>query len=246
MTVDEPDHGRDARPVPRADLRSQPRSSVLPRGVRTYKPRRSRPTVRASRALARGSAFLLSSGDVPLDLDAVFGAGVPVVVELGFGDGAATAALAASEPAVGVLAVDVHTPGVGELLARIDEAGLVNVRVVEGDGLAVLDRMVPPASLTGLRTFFPDPWPKARHHKRRLVQPAVAALVRDRLVPGGWWHLATDWPEYAEAMVACLDTSDGWTGGVVARPPERPVTRFERRALAAGRPVTDLVYRTRD
>ena len=95
-----------------------------------------------------------------------------------------------------------------------------------------------------MRTFFPDPWPKARHHKRRLVRPAVADLVRDRLAPGGWWHLATDWADYAESMRACLDSAPGWSGGPVPRPVDRPVTRYERRALAAGRSVTDLVYRT--
>ena len=167
-----------------------------------------------------------------------------MVLEIGFGDGLATATLAAQQPEVGVLAVDVHTPGVGALLDRLTAADLGNVRVVEGDGLAVLERMVRPASLAGVRTFFPDPWPKARHHKRRLVQPAVAALVRDRLVPGGWWHLATDWVDYAQAMTACLDAAYGWTGGVVPRPADRPVTRFERRANAAGRPVTDLLYST--
>lgn len=219
-------------------------AGVLPRGVRTYKPRRSRPTARATRALARGSSALLSVGGSPLDLTALFGAGTPVVLEIGFGDGYATAILATRQPEVGVLAVDVHTPGVGELLARIDEAGLSNVRVIEGDALVVLERMVGPASLAGVRTFFPDPWPKARHHKRRIVQPAVVDLVRDRLVAGGWWHLATDWVDYAQEMQAVFDAVGGWTGGPVPRPTDRPVTRYERRAVAAGRTVTDLLYRT--
>lgn len=218
--------------------------AVLPRGVRTYKPRRSRPTARASQALARGSWALLPMPAGRLDLAAEFGHGVPVVLEIGFGDGLATAALAEREPERGVLAIDVHTPGVGELLARIEASGLRNVRVVEGDALVLLERSVDPSSLAGVRTFFPDPWPKARHHKRRLVRPAVADLVRDRLAPGGWWHLATDWADYAESMRACLDSAPGWSGGPVPRPVDRPVTRYERRALAAGRSVTDLVYRT--
>lgn len=222
----------------------EPSATVLPRGVRTFKPRRSRPTARATRALAAGSPFLLPMSGEPLDLASVFGAGVPVVLELGFGDGEATALLAQREPDVAVLGVDVHTPGVGELLARIDDAELTNVRVIEGDGLAVLERMLVPGALAGVRTFFPDPWPKARHHKRRLVQPAVAALMRSRLRPGGWWHIATDWPDYAESACACLDAEPGWAGGGVPRPAERPVTRFERRAIRDGRPVVDLLYRT--
>lgn len=219
-------------------------SSVLPAGVRTYKPRRTRPTQRARRALERGSAFLIPSQGDPVDLPALFGDDRPVVLEIGFGDGSATVELAAAQPDAGVIAVDVHTPGVGALLADLADAGLGNVRVIEGDALVVLERMMPTGSLCGVRTFFPDPWPKARHHKRRLVRPSVARLVHDRLVPGGWWHLATDWAEYVEVIVDTLTGDRGWEGGPVPRPPDRPVTRYERRARAAGRAVTDLRYRS--
>lgn len=223
---------------------SVPESTVLPRGVRTFKPRRSRITPTAARALVdRRDALIPLTRDL-VDLDEVFGT-CPVVLEIGFGDGRATAQMAAADPLTGVLAVDVHTPGVGALLHRIDQAGLTNVRVVEGDALIVLHHMIPERSLAGVRTYFPDPWPKARHHKRRLVQPPVVDLIRSRLAPGGWWHLATDWDAYVDAIVTHVGRNAEWTGGVVPRPAQRPVTHYEERAVREGRPVTDLVYRTR-
>ena len=217
-------------------------TGVLRPGIRTYKPRRSRITDRAARALAEHPATLLD-GTGPIDLAGIWGRGAPVVLEVGFGDGRATAQMAADDPGTGILAVDVHTPGVGELLARLDEAGLTNVAVVEGDALALLADRMPPHSLAGVRSFFPDPWPKARHHKRRLVQPAVLDLVRSRLAPGGTWWLATDWEEYAASMQECFAADPHWTGGPVPRPADRPVTRYEQRALRDGRTITDLVYR---
>jgi tRNA (guanine-N7-)-methyltransferase len=228
----------------RADLRGQGAAGVLRPGIRTYKPRRTRITDRAARALVEQAAFVLEPTDSALDPAAVWGAGVPVVVEIGFGDGLATAEMAQADRSTGVLAIDVHTPGVGALLARIADAGLTNVRVMEADALTVLARMVPPHSLAGVRSYFPDPWPKARHHKRRLVQPEVLDLVRSRLVPGGTWHLATDWAEYADWTQACFAADARWQGGVIARPAWRPVTRYERRALRDGRAITDLVYAT--
>ncbi|MHB1211193.1 MAG: tRNA (guanosine(46)-N7)-methyltransferase TrmB [Candidatus Nanopelagicales bacterium] len=219
-------------------------STAVPRGVRTYKPRRSRIRAREAAALAGDSPFLLLVATEPLDLAAVWGRGVPVVAEIGFGTGAATASMAKDEPATGILAIDVHTPGVGDLLWRINRDRLANVRVVEADALAVLEYMVPPASLAGVRSFFPDPWPKARHHKRRLVQSGVLDLVASRLVTGGWWHLATDWAEYAEWIEDAFAASPAWTGATVERPESRPVTRYEARALLAGRAIVDLEFRT--
>lgn len=219
-------------------------STAVPRGVRTYKPRRSRIRAREAAALASDSPFLLPLATERLDLAAVWGPGVPVVAEIGFGTGAATARMAKDDPATGILAIDVHTPGVGDLLWRISRDGLTNVRVVEADALAVLEYMVPPASLTGVRSFFPDPWPKTRHHKRRLVQAGVLDLVASRLVASGWWHLATDWVEYSEWIEEAFAASAGWSGGVVGRPVSRPVTRYEARALREGRTITDLEFRT--
>ena len=142
----------------------------------------------------------------------------------------------------GVLAIDVHTPGIGELIARLQESETTNVRIIEGDALAVLSSRIEPESLAGVRTWFPDPWPKARHHKRRIVQPAVVDLVHSRLAAGGWWHLATDWAEYAEYIEAVFAADPRWTGGVVPRPDWRPVTRYERRAIRDGRSSVDLVF----
>jgi tRNA (guanine-N7-)-methyltransferase len=218
-------------------------TGVLRPGIRTYKPRRSRITVRAEQALHDQRHLRVEAGDDPLDFAAIFGSGVPVVVEIGFGDGVATAAMAAEDPDTGILAIDVHTPGVGELLWRLGAAGLGNVRVMEADAIGVLDRQVPGHTLTGVRSYFPDPWPKARHHKRRLVQPAILDLVRSRLVPGGTWHLATDWAEYVAAIEETFAADPCWTGGPIPRPDDRPVTRYERRAQREGRTSVDLLYR---
>jgi len=174
-----------------------------------------------------------------LDLAVLFGRSAPVVLEIGSGTGEATAALAAADPARDVLAVEVHTPGVANLLRLTEAGGLTNVRVAEGDALVVLRDMLPAGCLDEVRVLFPDPWPKARHHKRRLVQPAFVFLVASRLRPGGRLHVATDWPHYAEQVLDVVAAS-GLQGGVVARP-DRPVTRFEQRALADGRPVVDVV-----
>ena len=166
-----------------------------------------------------------------------------MIVEIGSGVGEATAALAAARPAYDVLALEVWRPGVAESLGRVAEAGATNVRfcsrrrgVVDG---APAWR---PASLAGLWTFFPDPWHKKRHHKRRLVTPDFAALAASRLAPGAEWRLATDWADYAEQMVEVLDAEPLLEGGVTDRWDERPVTKFERKGVAAGRSITDLAY----
>ena len=145
-----------------------------------------------------------------LDLASVFGNDHPVVLEIGFGMGDATAAMAEQEPDVNVLAVDVHTPGVGQLLDHIGRRKLTNVRVMQGDAVEVVTSMVPERSLAGVRIFFPDPWPKVRHHKRRLVQPEFVAVLTDRLRPGGYLHLATDWEPYGEQMLAVVAGEPGW------------------------------------
>jgi tRNA (guanine-N7-)-methyltransferase len=226
----------------RTDLSTQPRPQSLRPGIRTFKPRRSRITPTAQQALADPSTRLVHFSDEPLDLTPLFGRGTDVVLEIGFGDGRATEQMALDQPSIGILAIDVHTPGVGELLARLDSAELTNVRVMEADAIVVLERMIAPDALAGVRSYFPDPWPKARHHKRRLVQPAILDLVRTRVRIGGTWHLATDWSEYAEAALECFGQDPRWRGGVVERPAGRPVTRYERRALRDGRPVTDLIF----
>lgn len=209
--------------------------------IRTFKPRRGRVTPRQASALAIEDGLLLPLDQRPLDLAAVFD-GRPVILEIGFGTGAATAQMASEDPATGILAVDVHTPGIGDLLHRIRALELHNVRIIEGDALEVLRSMLAPGALAGVRTFFPDPWPKARHHKRRIVTAENASLLAERTRIGGTWHLATDWQEYADSMRAVLDAHPLWGGGVIERPDARPITRFEATGLKHGRVITDLEY----
>lgn len=173
----------------------------------------------------------------------VFGREAPLVVEIGSGVGEATAALAAARPEADVLALEVWRPGVAETLGRVAEAGASNVRVCSVDAVWLMKHLIGPGALEELWTFFPDPWHKAKHHKRRLVQPDFVAVAAERLRPGAVWRLATDWAEYAEQMVEVLDAEPRLEGGVVERWAERPVTKFERKGVNAGRAATDLTYR---
>lgn len=206
--------------------------------VRTYRTRRGRVTPAQSRALARWWPVLgVDVGGELLDLTALFGRSAPVTLEIGCGMGEATVASAAAHPERDVLAVDVHTPGLGSLLRSVESAGLTNVRVALGDAVVLLQEMLAEASLHEVRAFFPDPWPKTRHAKRRLVTPAFADLVASRLVPGGVLHVATDWPPYAASVREVLG---GHPSLVLVTPPSRPRTRFEQQGLDAGRPAHDI------
>jgi tRNA (guanine-N7-)-methyltransferase len=179
------------------------------------------------------------------DLTTWFGRDAPLVVEIGSGIGEATAALAASRPDHDVLALEVWRPGVADSLWRVAEAGAENVRFCSVDAVWVLSHLIEPGRLAELWTFFPDPWPKTRHHKRRLVDASFASLAASRLAPGAAWRLATDWAHYAEQMRTVLDAEPLLQGGRVPRWDERPVTRFERKGLEAGRDIVDLVYTRR-
>jgi tRNA (guanine-N7-)-methyltransferase len=179
---------------------------------------------------------------------AVFGRDAPLLLEIGFGMGDATAALAAATPTVNMLGVEVHPPGVGALLQRIEALALGNVRIVQHDATEVLEHMLAPRSLAGAMVFFPDPWPKKRHHKRRLIQPALVSLLASRLAPAATLHLATDWEPYAQQMLdvltaepALINTADGFA----PRPAYRPLTKFEQRGVRLGQPARDLVFRKR-
>ncbi|QIG41700.1 tRNA (guanine-N7)-methyltransferase [Nocardioides anomalus] len=172
-----------------------------------------------------------------------FGREAPLIVEIGSGVGEATAALAAARPAYDVLALEVWRPGVADTLWRVAEAGASNVRLVGVDAVWTLEQLIGAGALTELWTFFPDPWPKQRHHKRRLVDAAFARLAVSRLAPGATWRLATDWGDYATQMQKVLDAEPALEGGVVERWADRPVTRFERKGLEAGRAIVDLAYR---
>jgi len=183
-------------------------------------------------------------------IDSWFGRGPEdregLIVEIGAGVGEATAALAAARPAYDVLAFEVWRPGVASGLRLVAEAGATNVRYCGVDAVWSVEHLLEPESVAELWTFFPDPWHKTRHHKRRLVTPAFAAVAATRLRPGGRWRLATDHAEYAEQMVAVLDAEPALEGGVVERWADRPVTKFERKGVAAGRAITDLCYRRPD
>jgi tRNA (guanine-N7-)-methyltransferase len=175
--------------------------------------------------------------------DSVFGREAPLVVEIGSGIGEATAALASARPEMNVLAFEVWRPGVAETFLELERAGASNVRLVSVDAVWSLEHLLAPESVAELWTFFPDPWPKHRHHRRRLVQPGFAHVAATRLCPGAVWRLATDWPPYAEQMAEVLDAEPLLEGGRTERWGERPLTRFERRGIRAGRPSADLTYR---
>jgi tRNA (guanine-N7-)-methyltransferase len=213
----------------------------------SYKMRRGRMGAKRLGALdTLLDMFAVPDGEDQLDLPALFGDDVPVVLEIGFGTGTSTLAMAEADPGTGVLAADVHTPGVASLVIGLDQRGLSNVRVLVGDGRALLQQRIAPAGLAGVRVYFPDPWPKGRHHKRRLIDAGFAALVADRLAPGGLLHCATDWEPYAEQMIAVLGAEPGLVlagGGAVRRPDWRPVTRYEARGLDRGHRVIDLFAR---
>lgn len=171
-----------------------------------------------------------------------FGHVAPMILEIGSGVGEATVALAAARPAYDVLALEVWRPGVAATLQRLDAQGVDNVRLCEVDAAWFLEHRVAPGALSEVWTFFPDPWPKKRHHKRRLVTPGFASLVASRLAPGGWWRLATDWADYAEQMLDSAAAEPTLRGGVVPRWADRPTTKFERKGIAAERAITDLAF----
>ncbi|MFI1967187.1 tRNA (guanosine(46)-N7)-methyltransferase TrmB [Streptomyces pathocidini] len=227
---------------------ADPAGSHHERRIRSFRPRRGRVTVGQGEALRRlwPTWGLDIDGASRLDLDQLFD-GLPVILEIGFGMGEATARMAAADPGTGILAADVHTPGQGNLLALAERNGLTNVRVANGDAIILLREMIEPAALAGLRVFFPDPWPKKRHHKRRLIQPEFIELAVTRLRPGALLHCATDWEPYAEQMLevlsACPDLENTQPdGGYAPRPPFRPLTKFESAGLGKGHVVHDLTF----
>lgn len=184
----------------------------------------------------------------PLDLDRVFGRTAPRILEIGFGMGETTALIAAAHPENDYLGIEVHTPGVGSLLKEIAERGLANVRIIQHDAVPVLRDMIPPGSLAAAHIFFPDPWPKKRQQKRRLIQAPLVQLLASRLAPGGVVHAATDWEEYAAQMLDVLSAEpllENTAPGYAPRPEYRPQTKFESRGLRLGHGVWDLVFRRR-
>ncbi|MGP4004616.1 tRNA (guanosine(46)-N7)-methyltransferase TrmB [Streptomyces sp. 8N706] len=234
---------------------ADPAGSHHERRIRSFRPRRGRVTAGQGDALRRlwPTWGLDIDGQSTLDLGKLFGdPGMPVVLEIGFGMGEATAQMAAADPGTGILAADVHTPGQGNLLSLAERHGLSNIRVANGDAIILLREMIEPAALAGLRVYFPDPWPKKRHHKRRLIQPEFVELAVTRLRPGALVHCATDWEPYAEQMLEVLSASlelenTQPEGGYAPRPEfegpnGRPLTKFEGAGLDKGHVVHDLLF----
>ncbi len=217
------------------------------RGIRSYVLRQGRMSVAQKRAYDQLLAqYAIVFSPQALDTDRAFGRHAPTVLEIGFGMGETTAAIAHAHPEINYLGVEVHSPGVGSLLKLIGEHALANVRIVQHDAVEVVEHMIAPGSLAGIHIFFPDPWPKKRHHKRRLIQPPFVHLLASSLTPAGYLHLATDWEEYALQMLDVLNREPLLVNTVpdyAPRPEHRPLTKFEQRGRKLGHPVWDLVCR---
>jgi tRNA (guanine-N7-)-methyltransferase len=231
------------------DRSDDPAAPPRSRHVRSFVLRQGRMTDAQSRALdAHWSRYGLDYAAAPRDLVAVFGREAPRVLEIGFGNGDQLHASAATDPARDYLGIEVHRPGVGRLLNAVARDGLANVRVYCHDAVEVLREEIAPGALVEIRVWFPDPWPKTRHHKRRLVQPDFVALAASRLAPGGLLHLATDWEDYSVQMLAVLDAcpalrNTAGAGHYAPRPAWRSDTHFERRGRRLGHGVWDVLHR---
>ena len=223
------------------------------RRIRSFVTRAGRISPAQQRAIETlGPRFIVPFAARALNFEEIFGRIAPVVLEIGFGMGAATAQIAAENREIDFIGVEVHEPGIGALLKLMGESGFTNLRIVAHDAVEVVEQMIAPASLAGVHVFFPDPWHKARHHKRRLIQPPFAALLASRIAPGGYLHCATDWEDYAGQMLEVLDAEPALvnasaTGYSVASNPiaTRPVTKFETRGKRLGHGVWDLVFTRR-
>ncbi|MFM0321438.1 tRNA (guanosine(46)-N7)-methyltransferase TrmB [Caballeronia glebae] len=224
-------------------------STLRHRRIRSFVTRAGRVSVGQQRAIDDlGPRYVVPYAPQLADWDARFGRKAPRVLEIGFGMGATTAEIAAARPGDDFIGVEVHEPGVGALLKLIGEEGLGNIRILQHDAVEVLEHMIAPDSLDGVHIYFPDPWHKARHHKRRLIQPKFVALLVSRMKPGGYMHLATDWQNYAEQMLEVLSAEpalENTADGYAPRPDFRPVTKFERRGMRLGHGVWDLMFRRR-
>ena len=220
--------------------------------IRTYVRRLGRITPAQERAYsAHAAAFCVEFSGKPLDLAEAFGRTAPLLVEIGFGMGHALLETAVAKPEWNHLGIEVYRPGTGALIKGAVDRRLTNLRVIEADAVEVLTLGLAPSSIAQLHIFFADPWPKTRHHKRRLIQPPFVAVAASRLQPGALLFLATDWRPYAEAMLQVLDAEPllrnvAGAGAVASRPPQRPSTRFERRGIGLGHEIVDLVYRRID
>ena len=219
---------------------------AAPPTLRSFVRRTGRVTTGQAKAFAElGSTFVLPFQTAPLDMVAAFGRSAPVILEIGFGMGEATAHIAQVRPDDNFLCCEVHEPGVGALLKRIGEHKLDNIRILQHDAVEVLAHMLPEGSLQGIHVFFPDPWHKKKHNKRRLIQAPFLAKLVNRLAPGGYIHCATDWEPYAQQMLEVLSAEPqlrNSTDGFAPRPSYRPTTKFEKRGLRLGHGVWDVIF----
>ncbi len=226
-----------------------PQAPDLRRTIRSYVMRAGRTTEGQTRALSElGPTFVLPYDGRVIDAPTVFGRAAPLVLEIGFGMGEATAQITQALPDTDFIGCEVHEPGVGALLKRIGEQHITNLRIIRHDAVEVLQHMIAPASLAGVHIFFPDPWHKKRHHKRRLIQPPLVTLLASRLAPGGYLHCATDWEPYAQQMLEVLSNEPALANtaeGYAPKPHYRPLTKFENRGIRLGHGVWDLVFKKR-
>ncbi len=231
------------------DHAGAPAGVAYPKAIKSFVRRAGRTTAGQAKAFeALGPRFILPYRAALLDAEAAFGRSAPLVLEIGFGMGEATAHIARVRPDDNFLCCEVHEPGVGALLKRLGEQDLHNVRIVAHDAVEVLDHMLAPTSLDGIHLFFPDPWHKKKHNKRRLVQPPLVAKLAARLRPGGYLHCATDWQPYAEQILEVLSAEpllENTAHGYAPQPDYRPLTKFENRGLRLGHGVWDVVFRRR-
>jgi tRNA (guanine-N7-)-methyltransferase len=217
------------------------RSFVLRQGRMSIAQQRAHDTLRA--------AYAIEYAAQPLDLTAVFGRAAPKILEIGFGMGDATAEIAAAQPEHDFIGIEVHGPGVGSLLLQTEARALTNLKIIQHDAVEVLRDMIPDGSLAGVHIFFPDPWHKTRHNKRRLIKPDFVALLVRKLAPGGYLHAATDWEDYAVQILAVLNAEPALSNtadGYAPRPDYRPLTKFEQRGIRLGHGVWDIVFKKRD
>lgn len=214
--------------------------------IRSFVTRAGRLSTAQERALTElGPRYMIEYAKAPLDLEQAFGRKAPVILEIGFGMGQTTAHIAKVMPEKDFIGVEVHTPGVGSLLKLIGEENLTNLRVIQHDAVEVLNNMIEAGTLAGVHIYFPDPWHKARHNKRRLIQAPFVKLLVEKLAPGGYLHLATDWEDYAVQMLEVLSAEAGLQNtaeGYAPQPAYRPLTKFENRGLKLGHGVWDLVF----
>ena len=218
------------------------------RKIRSFVRREGRLTTGQQHALdTLWPKYGIDISDTTLDLGSIFGNEKPVILEIGFGNGDSLAQMAKDNPGLNYLGIEVHRPGVGHLLYLIEEQGIENLRIMSEDAVEIISNQIPEQALTGIQLFFPDPWPKKKHHKRRIVQPEFVKLLASRLKPGGFFHMATDWENYAEHMLEVMSAAEDFEnstqgGDFIPRPESRPLTKFEQRGQRLGHGVWDLLY----